>query len=48
MIVPPLPTDKETFALVARHFLEQMDKPGVESIEGLSPAISAGRELARV
>ena len=30
----------ETFSAYARQFLGQMEKPDVESIEGLSPAIS--------
>jgi excinuclease ABC subunit A len=30
----------ESLSVYARQFLEQMDKPDVESIEGLSPAIS--------
>ena len=30
----------ESLSTYARQFLEQMDKPDVESIEGLSPAIS--------
>ncbi|HXC93203.1 MAG TPA: excinuclease ABC subunit UvrA, partial [Geobacteraceae bacterium] len=30
----------ESLSSYARQFLEQMDKPDVESIEGLSPAIS--------
>ena len=30
----------ESLSAYARQFLEQMDKPDVESIEGLSPAIS--------
>ncbi|HCO86089.1 MAG TPA: hypothetical protein DIT95_21525, partial [Arenibacter sp.] len=30
----------ETFSAYARQFLELMQKPDVESIEGLSPAIS--------
>jgi excinuclease ABC subunit A len=30
----------ESLSAYARQFLEQMDKPDVESIEGLSPAIA--------
>jgi len=30
----------ESLSAYARQFLEQMDKPDVDSIEGLSPAIS--------
>src|SRR5436309_12824483 len=30
----------ESLSAYARQFLEQMEKPGVDSIEGLSPAIS--------
>lgn len=33
----------ESLSTYARQFLEQMDKPDVDSIEGLSPAISIGQ-----
>ncbi|RLB42383.1 MAG: excinuclease ABC subunit UvrA [Deltaproteobacteria bacterium] len=33
----------ESLSAYARQFLEQMDKPDVDSIEGLSPAISIGQ-----
>jgi excinuclease ABC subunit A len=33
----------ESLSAYARQFLEQMEKPDVESIEGLSPAISIER-----
>ena len=38
----------ESLSAYARQFLEQMDKPDVDSIEGLSPAISIEqREIGR-
>ncbi|MBW1730078.1 MAG: excinuclease ABC subunit UvrA [Deltaproteobacteria bacterium] len=36
----------ESLSAYARQFLEQMDKPEVESIEGLSPAISIGQRTS--
>ena len=36
----------ESLSAYARQFLGQMDKPDVDSIEGLSPAISTRRLLA--
>ncbi|MBW1713841.1 MAG: excinuclease ABC subunit UvrA, partial [Deltaproteobacteria bacterium] len=36
----------ESLSAYARQFLEQMDKPDVESIEGLSPAISIEQKTA--
>lgn len=37
----------ESLSTYARQFLEQMDKPDVDSIEGLSPAISIGQRSGR-
>src|SRR5437764_11079704 len=36
----------ESLSAYARQFLGQMDKPDVDSIEGLSPAISIGQKTA--
>ncbi len=36
----------ESLSAYARQFLEQMDKPDVDSIEGLSPAISIEQKTA--
>ncbi|GAY72696.1 excinuclease ABC subunit A [Lentilactobacillus kosonis] len=37
----------ESLSSYARQFLGQMDKPDVDSIEGLSPAISIDQKLLR-
>ena len=37
----------ESLSSYARQFLGQMEKPDVESIEGLSPAISIDQQLIR-
>jgi excinuclease ABC subunit A len=38
----------ETLTPHARQFLEQMEKPDVDSIEGLSPAISIEQKAASI
>ena len=38
----------ESLSSYARMFLGQMDKPNVESIEGLSPAISIDQKTQRI
>src|SRR5438034_5166526 len=37
----------ESLSAYARQFLEQMEKPDVDSIEGLSPAISIAQKTTR-
>jgi len=37
----------ESLSAYARQFLEQLDKPDVDSIEGLSPAIVTRRSVPR-
>ena len=38
----------ESLSAYARQFLEVMQKPDVDSIEGLSPAISIEKQLQRI
>lgn len=38
----------ESLSAYARNFLGQMDKPQVESVEGLSPAISIDQKMQQI